>query len=89
MNASQDNIAIVDGFASTSEGAVAEAVGTIFDDDVEVTSIVRVLVCPGTFAAFLGYGVIIDRHIAVLHQYIAAYININGICTWSLYRFLR
>ena len=29
------------------------------------------------------------RHIAVLHQYIAAYININGIRTWSLYRFLQ
>lgn len=82
--AAQDDVVVVDGLAAAGQAAVAEAVGAVLDDDVAVAAVVDVLVGIGAFAALQGYGIVVDGHVAALHQYIAADVDVDGIAAGSL-----
>lgn len=86
VDAAQNDVAVVYGFASAGQCAVAETIRAVFYDDVGISSVVRVFIRPGAFAAFQGDGVIVDGHVAVLYQYVAAYIDVDGIRARCFYR---
>ena len=86
LAAAQHDVAVVDRFAAAGQRTVAEAEFAIFDDDVEVSSVRRVLVGPRAFAAFEGDGVIVYRHVAAAYVHVAAYVDVERIRTRSLDR---
>ena len=53
---------------------------------IGIAAVIGVFIRPRAFTAFQGYGIVIDGHIAVLNQYVAAYIDIDGVTARRFYR---
>ena len=86
--AAEHDVAVMYRFAAAGEGAMAEAKGTILDDYIPVTAVVRILVRQRPFSTFQGDRVVVYRHVAVLDMDVGTHINIHGIGAGCLDRFL-
>ena len=95
--AAQYDIAAVHRLGAKRQTSVTEAVFTVFDDDVAVGTVAYALfgylhsvvvllegVGIRTLAAFYGYGIIVDRHIAVFHEDVLHHVKVYGVGRRSL-----
>ena len=80
------DVAVVYRFTAARQAAVAKTICTVFYDDIGIAAVIGVFIRPRAFTAFQGYGIVIDGHIAVLNQYVAAYIDIDGVTARRFYR---
>ena len=84
--AAENDVAVVYRLAAACQTAVAKAVCAVFYDNVGVAAVIRVLIRPRAFAAFQCHGIVVDGHITVFHQYIAADVNIDRIAARCFHR---
>ena len=64
---------------------MTESVGTVFNNNIIVFSIIGIFICPRSFSPFQRYRIIIDRHITILYQHIITNIKVHCIRTRSFY----
>ena len=74
-----NDVAGVDALAAAGQGAMAETVSTILDEDIIDTAVVGIFIGPGALTTLQCHGIVIDREVAVLDQHIVADIQIDGV----------
>ena len=87
LDATENQVVVVDRFRTQCEATVTESVHTIFDDYIIVSTVTFYfgrVIGPRTFTTFHCYGIIVNRHIATLYQYIFHYVQINGVGAGAL-----
>jgi len=68
---------------------MAKAKLTVFDQDTGIFTVVGIGVSKRALASFEGYGVVVDRHITALDQYVRANVEVDSIGAGRLNRGVR
>ena len=75
----QYNIMVIETLTTECQTTVHLTIGTVFDNDIRVRTIIGILIRPCTLAALQYYGIIIDMHVTAMNQHVPTDIEVDGI----------
>ena len=79
VDASQDDITVVERLRAECKATVYLAIGTVLDDDVRVGTVGGIFVGPCTLSALEHDSIVVDMHVAAVNQHVLTDVEVDGI----------